>query len=665
MFTLKATRFDLSYQIIPWPDISRSAESIASLVPNPYLGYDAEWNIRTQEPTILGVSDGIRSVSVKHSVGVDRFRALIQKYPKAILVGHNFLTADLPIVEELLGRAWPLEQTFDTILLWWLTNMHLCKGVKQGEDEEGNRRGRGWLNLWTMSSVHTNLANWKDCRGATFCEGPCPKHDAHGYNGVDSIAPVLALPGLLQQLKLYGLEGLYKMHAELMLAFGRMEREGVRVDLPYVEKLRADFYLEKLEYWNPDTQSGSLPFNPESPKQVKEFFKQLSMPDNQEETIRQTLRKMSLEHPLRAPLSDLLEYKSLGDGPDRWLAPKEWNEKKHRWEGFVDRDGFIHPHFGPYTSSGRCQCANPNLQNVEKRRIDRRTGEKVGVRVRRAFVPREGYYFVRGDFKNAENLSYLYQADPKSYSGILTRIDKGEDFHLWMADNAGIGEKDEFALRLGGRRDASKSVTHASDYLEGLQLKEEGDLRSKRIRDEVKAGARIIFSDWKFNGKVVTFTGANLADRAFGSKTWENRAKALGASERYFANFPQIRSLQRAITKQVEKDRAVRPPHGYFLKSFGYDEDRLKTAAAVYGSNPIAHMIKRAHLNMENHPNLRVVLTVHDELVAEVDKRHSPKDAGRWLKECMEIDTKEMPGFRLPVDGTFGENWAAKNAFPK
>lgn len=647
------------FQITDWPIIQRAPSAIRSLSPHPYLGTDWEWDIRSGRPTILGVSDGVNTVSARHDEASPYFRALLEQNPQSVIVGHNIITADLPILTELLGRPWPASQCLDTILLWWLTNMHLCKTTNKSEGEDdGAKRGRGFMNLWTMCSVHANYPNWKDCRGP-LCSGPCPEHDPFGYNGTDAIVPLMALPGLLKQVKIYGLEGLYEMHVRLMMEFARMESAGVRVDVEYIAKLRAEFEGEKLQYWDKKTKRGSLPFNPGSPKQVKDFFKELGLENGQEGTIRDLLEETPEDHRLYPLLASLLDYKELGNGPDRWYANRVWDDGE--WKGFVDEDGFVHPHFGPYTSTSRCQCANPNFQNVLKRRIDRKTGEKVGVRLRRGIIPREGHYFIKGDYKNAENMSYLYLADPKKFPEVVERVRGGADFHLWMAANIGLTETDEFALRNGGPREASKTVTHSNDYGEGLQLKDPVELRSPRLRSEVRAGARIVFPNWTFMGKVVTFTGANMAARAYGDKSWASRAKALGASERYFAQFPAIRDLQRRITKQVEKEHIVRPPHGYVLKSMGYLEDQVKTALATWGQQPVAHHIKLAHLNAASHPNLSVVLNVHDELLAEVDERVPKKKAKEMLRECMEIESKEMPGFRLLTDIVWGKNWSEKN----
>src|SRR5579859_3038806 len=127
-----------------WPRVLRTADSISSLVPQPYLSLDWEWDVRTGAPSILGASDGTRTVSVPHREGKPFLLDLLQRHPKAVIVGHNFLSADFGVAARE-GISFPVDSILDTIHLHWLTNMSLCKGTKKADDEEGEKRGRGYM----------------------------------------------------------------------------------------------------------------------------------------------------------------------------------------------------------------------------------------------------------------------------------------------------------------------------------------------------------------------------------------------------------------------------------------------------------------------------------------------------------------------------------------
>ncbi len=628
------------------PAVSSDPSALAHLQPGVPIGIDFEWNPRTMEPSLVGLSDGVTRVSVPFKAAVGALPAICER--ASALVGHNLVSAEVPILERDLGLRIPNTKIEDTILRWWLTNMHLCKSTGKSESDDP-KEARGFMNLWTMLSMTTNAWCYKACRG-TSCVGPCPDHQPFWYNGLDAYYPLEALPVLRRWSSLRGVEHLVPFHVQLARVLNRMREYGVAVDREYVRKLRREFQRDKLAIYDPDKESGILAskFNPRSVKQVQEYFaaREITLEDNTEETIREATE----EFPEDEDLALLLEYKELGDGPDRWFAPRHWNTSAGEWEGFVEPDSRIRPRLNFFTSSGRFACTNPNLQNVQKRRIDRQTGEKVGKRFRRAIVASEGHYLIKGDLSNAENRVMLY------HGGYTLPADA--DVHAANVAAMGIQPEDEFALHLGGPRDAAKSVGHSSNYAEGLQLLPRSELNKSRVVNEVAAGARLVYPDWTFEDKVVTFTGVNLARRAYGKATWENRKRALDFAARYFAAYPGLRIAQRRIMKQVETELAVRPPHGYYLSSFGYAEDRLKTALAVWGSQPIAHLTKLALLRAADDGRIQPVLQIHDELLFEVPLEVDERTAAGWVRDYMEIEMEEMPGLVIPVDIAAGPNWA-------
>lgn len=538
------------------PTVLRYPSAIDALEPTPYLGWDWEWSIRTGTPTILGVSDGKTTVSVSHDAGFPRLLSLLERYPQTVLVGHNVLQADLQVAASLGWHINP-KQVEDTIIRHWLLNLHLCKNSKKADDGEGERRGRGWMNLWAFCSLYTDAPNWKSCTDEELCleeKRPCPEHDVWGYNGSDAYWPVVALPKALQLSKLRGVDKLYPLHREVSLVLAKMTQDGLRVDVPYVDDLRQEFLQRKQEYWNKETGRGLLPFNPDSPKQIQVYFKSkgIELEDTFEETIAAAAETYDLPE-----LDMLVEQKELGDGPDRWFAPREWSYKHNEWEGYVDDSGYIHPSFAFFTSSARLVSSNPNCQNISVRRAE------VGSKIRRCVIAPEGYWLYESDLSNAENRIFLHLAGYE-----IPNI----DLHKWVRDTIGLTDDMPFAQKFAkegksASREASKSLTHGADYGEGLSLISREDLRKPSMLREIAVGARVVFRDWTFlDGNreyIVSFTGANLAERAFGNRSYESRKLALEAQEKYFARFPKIRDLQRRITKQIEKERCVRPPNGY------------------------------------------------------------------------------------------------------
>lgn len=673
-----------------FPEVSRDPADIQKLRGKSPLGLDLEWD-SDGNPTLLGLSDGVTHISVPYAKGRAGFLQLLRDFPATVLVGHNLVGADIQVLRGE-GIEIGLDQIEDTIIRHWLTNMHLSKssGKAALEEDEGEKKGRGFNNLGTMASLYTDFPHWKTCRdGAKIkpgkgvpapvrCVGPCPLHDEPWYNGIDSAAPVIALPKLKRTMKLRNIEHLYPLHRELGQYLAEMSQFGVRIDIPYVEELRRNHEADKAAL------ASELPFNPDSPLQVKDYFwtkHEVRLEDSQEQTVRDMVEELGEEAP--DELLNLLDYKELGNGPDRWFKPY-YLDKKGYLKGFMDLQGFVHPHIGYYTSSARMMCSSPNFQNVAKRRTSRKIcecghkkeehgeqgcrvvgcagklghsfkGESIGKKIRRAIIAPDGYYIVRADYSNAEGRTVLYHAGYESPK---------VDMHSWMRDNIGLKEDEPFSLALGGAREAAKSVTHASNYLEGLQLKSEYDLRhNPRLRKEIDEGARLVYWNWKFKGKVVTLTGVNLSRRAFGEASLDNRAKANQVVARYIDNaFPKIREWQQRVTNQIEHEGVVRPPHGYTLISYGLSpEDQIKSAVATWGQQPTAHISKLAIIDlmrrMKGGQKMRPVLQVHDEILTYVPESVSPAESLPMLHASMEKETPEMPGFVIPAEGSWGPNW--------
>lgn len=641
------------------------------------LGNDLEWS-QEEKPTVLGLSDGTTTVSVPFEHGLEKFRSILRNYPELEWIGHNIVAADMLVLDRM-GINFPLDKMQDTIIWMWLVNMHLAKATgKQALEEDGNdRRGRGFYNLGTLLSLYTDIWHYKDCRGAA-CVGPCPEHDKFGYNGIDALGPVLALPALRRQATLRGVDKLYPMHRELAYVLAQMQEFGVRIDVPYVygrerhpmggssgDSLDEQFRAEK------DEIEKTLPFKPRSNPDVLAYFKskKILLENNQEETIREMVEEMGDEAP--EELLGLLDFKELGNGVDRWFEP-QYRDKEGWLAGYLDLLGFIHPRLNPFTSSARLACSGPNLQNVAKRRLSRKMcvcgalkiahptatcqafrGESLGKKIRKAIIAPPGWYLTRADLSNAENRYVLHRG---GYT-----IARDLDLHAWVRDMIGIKDDWEIAIKEGSPRNAAKSIQHGNNILEGLQLKTVEQLRTPYMRREIAAGARLVYDKWTFKNKIVTFTGANLAERVYGSKTNENRKKALEISIKYFERFGGVRAFQQEVSRSCEKEGVVRTPLGYVLLSFGEDDDRMKIAQGVQQQNPIAHITKLALLNCwkrwQRQGLQRPVLQVHDEILCYTRENVDPAAAKAWLQEDMEVTMAEVPGLLIPAEPSTGLNW--------
>jgi hypothetical protein len=205
-----------------WPKVSRSAEDILRFLEETDLGLDLEGDMRTGEPTILGIGNAEWAVSVTFKQGLPMLKRLLENNPDIIWHGHNIIGYDLMILEKF-GIQIPLCNVEDSILKHYLVNMHLCKSTRKEADPDDleERKGRGFMNIFTMASIYTDLRCWKYCKdGVKFgtwkpakeCDSPCPIHEPYWYNGIDCIAPVIANPKMRKTMILRGVEKLYPLH---------------------------------------------------------------------------------------------------------------------------------------------------------------------------------------------------------------------------------------------------------------------------------------------------------------------------------------------------------------------------------------------------------------------------------------------------------------------
>lgn len=202
------------------------------------------------------------------------------------------------------------------------------------------------------------------------------------------------------------------------------------------------------------------------------------------------------------------------------------------------------------------------------------------------------------------------------------------------------------------------SMTGNSNYLEGLQLVGQGSLNKPTLMREVACGARLVFDNWKVGGRVVTFTGINLAKRAFGDASYVNRKRALDFLVSYYKAYPGVQKVQRRVLTEAIEGHGVRHPDGFWTALMGDLGDQAKTAMAITGSSPVATLTKRAMLNAHEDGRMRVSLQVHDELLFNVPRSMSRVKALAHVRSYMEIESNGVPGLVLPIDAKAGPNWA-------
>lgn len=123
-------------------------------------------------------------------------------------------------------------------------------------------------------------------------------------------------------------------------------------------------------------------------------------------------------------------------------ASKRCNTYFRSFLYYADTNKVIHPDMRQGgTATGRFSYRDPNLQNVSKDSED-----STPFPIRRAFVPRPGYFFVMIDFKAMEFCLMLDYANEK---GLIEKIKAGHDPHQSTADLTGLTRSQAKTLNFG------------------------------------------------------------------------------------------------------------------------------------------------------------------------------------------------------------------------
>ncbi len=649
-----------------YPMVYRDEEGFKKVIAGvtDMCGLDFEFNTKTLKPTVIGVANDTECASVFYTQEIMEWLEEQRKRRGFRYSGHAVLTADRQVLEYVMKYLTPLDAWSDSMLTFWLANADLCKNPGKEADEEG---GLGFMGLGTMVSMTTDLPHHKTCRGKNCEELICPRHDVRGYCAIDAYGGLLGDRKSRLDLRGYSIpESSISFIHELAELSKEMSDLGVCVDREYVKELDAGMGEEQKKLF-PEEGEEDFIFNPRSPKAILDWGREnkVFFPGTDKDNVQTILEKVAADNgfigekfeeireqldaaenldPVLSTIYRLYNYKVLGKGTDSWFHSR-----------YFGPDGLLHPRFVVTgTSTGRFSSSRPNYQNIPKRGW--------GKRVRRAFVPRDpGSLLVEADFSQLELRVCLYLA------GVDQSI-IGEDAFSWLVTKSG-GLFDEAAQRYGGKpRDIAKSISHAADYLEGLRLLAPEELSFARTKNEVTAGAlRVYHPDyyervkepWMFHGKVVAFTGSNLAQRLFQSKTFENRKKALEIQEDiYFAAFPQIREWQQKELAIGERQGFVKSPAGRFLRLNDTPEKNAKLIVAFLGQGVGASHAQSIMLQYKKRHGQVFLGQIHDALLAEFLLTNGYAAIYDRMME-MSGETPLLPGFKCPVKIEVGKHWGA------
>ena len=400
------------------------------------------------------------------------------------------------------------------------------------------------------------------------------------------------------------LELLYEIEMPLTKVLYEMELSGIMVR---PDELKA--YGEALtgriaELEQSICEQAGVKFNINSPKQLGEvLFEKLGISGGKKtktgySTAADILEKLAPEHPI---VADILEYRGLA---------KLKSTYADGLAVYIDEGSRIHSTFNQtITATGRISSTEPNLQNIPIRM-------ELGRRIRKVFVPAEGYLFMDADYSQIELRVLAHMSDDKQ---LIEAYQMDQDIH---------------------RITASK-VFHTP-------FEEVTDLQRR-------------------NAKAVNF-GIVYGISSFGlsQDLSISRKEAAEYIEQYFATYPGIKIFLDKLVEDAKTYGYVKTMFGrrrpipelfssnFMQRSFG---ERVAMNSPIQGT--AADIIKLAMIHVwarlrKEKLRSRLILQVHDELLIEV---YAPEEeqVRRILSEEMQAAAKLSVA--MEIDLHTGMTW--------
>lgn len=392
----------------------------------------------------------------------------------------------------------------------------------------------------------------------------------------------------------------------LMYVLYHMEKNGVSIDVPYLQTLNAEIAKKLDEVDKEIFELTGERFNANSSKQTADvLFNVLKITPKKKiqtgySTNAKVLEDLSAENPVAAKI---LEFRHLSKLKTTYVDVLP--------QLICSKDNRIHTSYNQTsTTTGRLSSSDPNLQNIPVR-------TELGNRIRRAFVP-----------KNSSE-SVIIAAD---YSQI--------------------------ELRLLAHCSEDETLTNAF-------LRDE-DIHTLTASKIYNVALEQVTSQMRYSAKAVNF-GLIYGQTRWGlsAQLKISPEEAQAFIDKYFETYPKIRTYMQNTLISAHQDGYVETIFGrrrYLNAELSSRNSKIREFAERAAINaPLqgsaADLIKKAMINLDKRLEKyksKMIIQVHDELVLEVLKTELD-DILKITKEEMELNQPlKVP---LKVDFAVGESW--------
>ena len=410
-------------------------------------------------------------------------------------------------------------------------------------------------------------------------------------------------------------KNIYGVEVELLKYIGKMEYYGIRLDMDALVKQAQQAEEEKKEIERKIYELVGHKFDINSSKQVSSvMYDELKYPvfSYTNKGARST-GKLALDY-----LKNIVDEKGNTRYPFAYLL-SQYKDKEKLLNGFLHKmineniNGFVFPNYNPVgTDTGRISCSEPNLQQTPGKN-------------REVLIPdSDEYYFIDVDYS---------QVEYRIMAGLAGEKDIVESFKDPDTDH------------------------HINMYAKMFNVKPEDVTSSQR-----KVGKTLNF------GVSYGMAARSMAFRLFKDYSDEHVRQAAELIEKYFNSVPNIRDYMTTV-----KDYAYL--YGYVETKFGrrryfpeirsniykIREDNRRRAANTKVQGTGADILKIGHVRLEKMIqklglDAQIKLSMHDELVVQVNKKINPWYMLKIIRKAMELNIEGFPP--LFIGANVGYSWA-------
>jgi len=428
-----------------------------------------------------------------------------------------------------------------------------------------------------------------------------PPEELMKYNCIDADVTFRLYLEFKDELRKEELDNLFfNLVMPLRRVLSKMEYRGIRIDIPYLNKLEQEWNQQLKEIENKIFELVGKELNIHSTKQLSTLlFNDLKLP-----IINHTAKGNPSTND--ATLQELTKYSEI---PKLLLKYRKISKMLSTYvTGLKERinkvTNKVHTDYLVYgTHTGRLSSRDPNLQNIP------RGDDEFGLAVKRAFVPLPDWLMVSMDYSQLEYRIMLNYA--QDYD-IIKEVSEGKDIHRVIASEVFKKPMDQITDK---ERVIAKTIVFGLIYGRGPRS------LAETLNISLTEAYKFIDSFFKKHKKI-----KDWMDKQCEIVKKEKKVKSLfGRIRRLYS----IDSIDQGIAAKAER-QAINFP--------------IQSTASDITSSTLVRLWNRF---IEEGYQARPILIIHDSITCEC-----PKEEVERVKEIMveEATQKQFPGINIPLE---------------